>query len=85
VSRDITADVCDPFDKPKGEIPMFSFERPAYLFWQGAYDVLTDELGKTHEQAVEWLKSKHPRWMLDNKGDACKRLGATLVRMYEQD
>lgn len=72
MARDITADIGPLYRSgwdPK--IPMYSYERPAYIFWQAVFEGL-QEGGMTEEQAIDWLQSKNPRWVLDGS------LGAIL-------
>lgn len=74
--RDISADLGN-LDSGR-PIPMYSYERPAYIIWQGVYDGLRYK-GLSHAKAVEWLQSKAPRWALDGSlGDAIRQLGFDL-------
>jgi hypothetical protein len=74
--RDITADIGPLHTRTEpAKIPMFSYERPAYLFWQFVFEGL-QEKGWTEEQAIHWLQSKGPRWELDGTlGEAIAALG----------
>jgi hypothetical protein len=56
---------------------MYSYSRPAWVFWQGAYDGMR-KAGKTHEEAIKILRSKAPRWMLDQKENKVYNLGKSL-------
>lgn len=78
--RDITGEVCG-FHPPSGTVPMYSFDRPAYNFWQGAFCALI-EFGMSEKQAFDWLQSKSPRWMLDNHADEVQALGHDMVAAY---
>lgn len=52
------------------EIPMYSYERPAWIVWNAIAKTL-HERGWSEPQIVEWLQSKQPRWALDSDlGDA---------------
>lgn len=46
------------------EWPMYSYERPAYIFWNAIANGL-HKAGWTEEQIREWLQSKGPRHALD--------------------
>lgn len=66
------------------EIPMYSYERPAYILWGGVYDGLRHR-GWTDEEAREWLRSKHPRWELDGVlGDALESIGKLVATRAEK-
>lgn len=66
----------------QSEVPMYSFDRVAHLFWQGVYNELR-ERGWTQKQAFEFLQSKHPRWMLDGTtGEELEHMGAVFCRFY---
>ena len=60
---------------------MYSYSRPAYLFWQGVYDYLISQ-GLTHEKAIDVLQHKDTRWMLDHHGDEVKELGRKMAKKY---
>lgn len=80
--QDITGRVGPLFPAKKPEIPMHSFERAAYLFWQGFYQGLMRR-GLTHEQAVAELQSKGTRWMFDGNGDALVKFGEKFAKDYQ--
>ena len=81
--RDITGEVGPLFGPVNQEpsIPMYSYERPAYNFWQGFYAGLIKR-GLTHEQAAEELRSKGPRWLFDMRGDEVQALGEAMAATY---
>jgi hypothetical protein len=61
--------------------PMYSFERPAFCFWNGVANELKRRL--MSEKAIkEFLQSKDTRWMLDQHGECLEELGAELVNKY---
>lgn len=73
--RDITADLGDLFPPGPVTIPMYSYARPAWILWQAVYDGMRDA-GMTDEQAIDWLKSKNPRYLLDGTlGDELREIG----------
>lgn len=51
-----------------GDLGMYSYDRPAWTYWNAFANQLVME-GYTKEQALEILKSKHMRWMLDVEGE----------------
>ena len=64
----------DPF-------PMYSYEKPARLFWEGFVSKLIED-GATKDQ-IEWLlRSKHMRWMFDADEDRVVELGALMAEGY---
>lgn len=77
MTRDLT-DALGPMFRDGGwapEIPMYSYERPAYILWQAIFTSMV-EGGATQEQAIEWLQSKDPRRALDGSlGDSLRSLG----------
>jgi hypothetical protein len=81
--RDITADIGPLYRggwKPK--IPMYSYERPAYILWQAVFEGL-QEGGMTETQALDWLQSKNPRWLLDGSlGEALRQIGKAVGREH---
>jgi hypothetical protein len=78
--RDITADIGPLYNIGPPTIPMYSFDRPATILWQAAYDAMR-EAGRTDAQATEWLQSKAPRWLLDGEyGDKLRKLGEEIGR-----
>lgn len=80
--RDITADIGPLWPLPQeGRRTMYSYERPAYLFWQGFADALFDR-GLTKEQVFRELASKGTRWLLDAQGEKLKQLGRRLGKSY---
>lgn len=65
MARDITGDIGNLYAPSTGcVVPMYSFERPAFQFWQGVFDGLIDK-GLSEAEAFEWLQSKDARHMLD--------------------
>jgi hypothetical protein len=80
---DITGKIGSLFpDASDPEIPMYSYSRPAYLFWQGFYEGLR-ERGMTDEQAFEEMQSKGVRWMLDLSGEMLGDLGRSMAQIYQ--
>jgi len=81
--KDITGEIGPINDKSK--YPMYSYERPAYIFWQGAYEGMI-KLGKTHNEAITILQSKAARWLLDHNDLLIKNLGkelaSSLINLY---
>ena len=78
--QDITADIGPLYPKSEATIPMYSFDRPAIILWQGTYEAMRAD-GCTHEQVSAWLQSKGPRWMLDGEaGDKLEELGREMGR-----
>jgi hypothetical protein len=72
--RDITVDI-GQYGNGAHEIPIYSYERPAYILWQAVFEGLI-ESGKTEAQAIEWLQSKSARWALDTDlGNDLRALG----------
>ncbi len=60
--------------------PMYSFERPAYAFWNGLATAL-HQRGWSDEEIREWLQSKEPRYLL-NEGtvpEALEAMGALMA------
>jgi hypothetical protein len=44
--------------------PMYSFDRPAYIFWN-AFAKTFHDAGWSDDKIRDWLQSKEPRWLLD--------------------
>lgn len=65
-------------DKP---YPMYSYDRPAALFWSGVAKVLADA-GYDYDQIEEFLRSKNTRWMLDMFEDKVEALGEEIAKDY---
>jgi len=76
---DITGKIGDLFPSEKPEWPMYSYSRPAYLFWQGVADEMFAN-GATPDQVREFLSSKTVRHMLDAHGDEARNLGREFYR-----
>lgn len=73
--RDITSDIGDLYGHSTDPaVRMYSFSRPSRMLWQAVYDGLRAG-GCTDAQAVEWLQSKAPRWLLDDS------LGTALIEL----
>lgn len=78
--------------RPLGDIahlddaaPMYSYERPAYLFWSAFMNGLRAS-GLTEKQAKEWLQSKKTRWALDgNLGDAIEDLAYDYAKKHAKE
>ena len=79
--NDITGQIGDLYPLLSPEVPMYSFSRPAYIFWQGFYDGLIKR-GFTHEIAIREMQSKGVRWMLDSEDNKLKELGAKMAESY---
>lgn len=77
--RDITDEI-GPLDGD-AEVPMYSFNRAAYNFWQGAFEALISA-GVAENEALEWLQSKHSRWLMDGSDDTVQELGRALTAKY---
>lgn len=64
---------------PAPKHPMYSYDRPAWLFWQGVADQLQEQ-GMSEERAIAWLKSSSTRHGLDGAIEiALAELGRRLV------
>ena len=74
-----------PSPETKPDWPMFSYDRPAYLFWNGVANYLREQ-GKTDDEISEALQSKDMRYMLDSYGQIIESLGATVAgKFYFED
>lgn len=81
--QDFTGRLCDlfPMTETFGEpIKMYSYSRPAYLFWNAFLNGLIQR-GLTEKQAIEEVQSKGVRWMLDND-DKIEALGLEMAKAY---
>lgn len=57
------------------EIPMYSYETPAWKLWNAIGETL-HEAGWSDEKIFEWLRSKSTRYALDGSlGDAIEEIG----------
>ena len=83
MARDITADIGPLYrDGWDPKIPMYSYERPAYILWQAVFEGL-QEGGMTEEQAIDWLQSKNPRRVLDGSlGAILSQIGLEVGRAH---
>lgn len=64
--------------------PMFSYRRPADLFWQGVAERL-QAASWSDRRIRDWLQSKAPRLCLDNAwGERLAALGAELIASEER-
>lgn len=79
--QDITGMIGDLYPKENPEYAMYSYSRPAYLFWQGFYEGLLAR-GFTHKKAIEEMQSKGPRWMFDGDSESVKQLGFKMAKNY---
>ncbi len=61
------------------EFPMFSFDRPSNLFWQGYFEGLREK-GLTAEQAFEVLQSSTVRHQLDWHEDKISEMGKRMAK-----
>lgn len=78
---DITVDIGDLYlSKERAKHPMYSYSRPAYNFWQGAYEGMR-KAGKTHDEAMKILQSKAARWMLDKEDNKLRNLGRRMAKV----
>jgi len=78
--RDITADIGPMYPNNKATVPMYSFDRPAWILWQAVYDAMRAE-GCSDEQAIAWLQGRGPRMELDGGlGDKVRVLGIEIGR-----
>lgn len=78
---DITGLIGDFHAPHVGTLAMYSYARPAYKFWQGAFVALRNA-GVSEKKALEWLQSKSPRYMLDNVDEQIQELGRKLTEEY---
>ena len=78
IEEDITGRIGATYSD--AEVTMYSFERVAWMFWQGFYNSLRTR-GLTEKQAFEEMQSKGPRRMLDNN-EEIKDLGTKLGLSY---
>ena len=76
-SKDYTGKFCDLHPSTNTEWPMYSYERPAYTFWNGFANGLKKQ-GFTDKEIGNWLMSKQARWMLDGKEHELSDLGFEL-------
>lgn len=77
--EDITSSIGELFPSSEPvKYTMYSYSRPAYLFWQGFYAGLRKN-GATHKQAIAVLQSKAARHMLDGEGDTLSELGEPMA------
>lgn len=81
-AQDITGDLGPLYQANGGAapaIPMYSFNSPACILWQAVYSGLRSR-NWTHEQAVDWLQSKNPRYALAGSlGDALRDAGFAIA------
>jgi hypothetical protein len=78
---DITAMIGQLYVDEKCTHPMYSYDRAAYLFWQGFYEGLVKR-GLSHEKALEEMQSKGVRWMFDRDANKVKNLGRKMAKEY---
>jgi len=69
---DITGDIGSLHSDAK--CTMYSFERPAYNFWNGIAEGMIAN-GATYEEVYWWLSSKNARWLLDNMDQEIQKMG----------
>lgn len=69
-------------DKPK--YPMYSYERPTWLFWQGFYNKLLAS-GYTHVSAIELMQNSSVRHGLDQFEDEIKEIGEKFAKGFCSD
>ena len=77
---DISGDIGPLFTEYYAErkCKMYSFDTPAYLFWQGIFNGLR-KAGNTEKQCFEILQSKRARWLMDHHGEALETLGEQMA------
>ena len=76
----ITDKIGNMFQGESPEWPMYSFNRPAYAFWQGIANELQD-MGYSQKDIKGILQSKHMRWLFDGDGhDQVTELGRMIAR-----
>lgn len=56
------------------EWPMYSYDRPSYIFWNGVAKGLVKQ-GATMAEIKWWLQSKNSRWLLDRMSDKIEDMG----------
>lgn len=64
------------------QVEMYSYDRPAYLFWNAFCNELIAR-GLTERQAFEEMASKGVRWMLDAQGEMIEGLAKQMAREYQ--
>ena len=72
------------YTKEIQDLGMYSYERPAWVFWNAVMNSLIKNQGLTKEQALEWLDSKHARWMLDQLEEVIENTAQAMVTTYVQ-
>ena len=81
-STDITGKIGNMFQGEQPEWPMYSFNRPAYAFWQGIANELQDQgYSQKHIQGV--LQSKHMRWLFDGQASEQLELLGRIIAKAE--
>ena len=65
----------------KGEWPMYSYERPAWNYWNGVANYLKS-VGCTDAEIGEILRHKYMRWMLDHDDHAIQSLGFETASQF---
>lgn len=78
---DISDGIGPLFPTTDVKAPMYSYNGPAYTFWNGAAQALVEH-GLSEKQAIEWLQSKNARWLMDAYAQEIEALGKTLVQKY---
>ena len=79
-STDITGKIGNMFQGEQPEWPMYSFNRPAYAFWQGVATELQEQ-GYSQKQIQGVLQSKHMRWLFDGQAnEQLELLGRTIAK-----
>ena len=80
---DITGDIGSLHSDAK--CTMYSYERPAYNFWNGVAKGMLKN-GATKEEVYWWLSSKNARWLLDAMDGDLQKMGedcGTYVNLKE--
>jgi hypothetical protein len=68
------------FTNQIGNWGMYSYDRPAWLFWNAMMNGLMDS-GYSQQAAEQWLRSKAARWMLDgDMGDKIEELAYEFAK-----
>ena len=72
-------------DREYSAFPMYSYSRPAYIFWNGFATGLA-KLGKSEAEIMDILQSKDVRHILDGMDNRIRELGeAIAISEYLKD
>ena len=76
--EDYTGRMGDLFTSQEREWPMYSYSRPASIFWNAVANAMRDA-GKSDKQIQEFLQSRDPRYLLDGSwGEGLEKMGYML-------